>query len=307
MAKKSALLSNKTSTKKPRSYIANFEELKADVLGDGVTPPSGQSLQQVPIEMLHRGRYQPRESFDDRELQDLADSIEDLGILEPLLVRAGQGEQDGFEILAGERRWRAAQKAGLTQVPVIVREVNDRTAAAITLVENLQRQDLNPMEEARALRKLMDEFELSQVEIGELVSKSKSVISRSLGLLNLTEHVQDYLENGQLDTGHARVLLNLGAEKQNSLADKTVKNGWSVRELEKRKAALNAKKNAPQPVLPDEDSWQIQHRLSDWLATTVAVKPDHQGDGGKIVINYRDTETRQNILQRMGIDDITPE
>ena len=291
MAKKSALLSKKTSTKKPRSYVANFDELKADVLGDDVTPVSNQSLQQIPIDLLQRGRYQPRESFDDRELQDLAESIKDLGILEPLLVRAYQGDQDGFEILAGERRWRAAQKAGLIQVPVIIREVDDRTAAAITLVENLQRQDLNPMEEARALRKLMDEFKLSQVEIGELVSKSKSVISRSLGLLNLTEPVQDYVENGQLDTGHARVLLNLNTEKQNTLADKAVKNGWSVRELEKRKAALSAKKPTSKPLPYSVEALQLGNKLSDWLATTVAVKPDNNGAGGKIVINYRDAET----------------
>lgn len=306
MARKSTPL----STNKPRksSYVTNFDELKANVLSDAGTPIVDQSLQQVPIKSLQRGRYQPRDSFADKELQELAESIKELGVLEPLLVRVIPGaETQSFEILAGERRWRAAQKAGLKQVPVIIREVNDRTAAAITLVENLQRQDLNPMEEARALRKLMDEFALSQVEIGELVSKSKSVISRSLGLLNLAEMVQHYLENGQLEVGHARVLLNLKSEKQIALADKAVKNGWSVRELEKRKAALNAKPSTSPPKLKTIDDQQLEGRLSDWLATAVAVKPDNQGDGGKIVINYRDSETRQSILQRIGLDDIESE
>jgi ParB family chromosome partitioning protein len=303
MAKKTTPLSN---NKPRRSYVSNFEELKAEVLADSSAQEPVQSLQQVAITALQRGRYQPRDPVDDAALQELADSIEVLGILEPLVVRP-LAQAEGFEVLAGHRRWYAARKAGLQQVPVIVRQADDRTAAAITLVENLQRQDLNPMEEARALQMLMDEFELSQTEIGELVSKSKSVISRALGLLSLTAQIQTCIESGQLDAGHGRVLLNLKPDQQNELAEKAIKHGWSVRELEKRKALLNVKRLARSKTADNRDTGQLESRLGDWLAARVAVKPDQHGQGGKIVISYRDSATRQNILKRMGLSDIEPE
>jgi ParB family chromosome partitioning protein len=299
MAKKTTPL---PSTKPRRSYVTNFEQLKAEVLSDGIEPASHQSLLQIPIEQLRRGRYQPRDPVADGALAELADSIKTLGVLEPLIVRPLQ-DGHSYEILAGHRRWHAARKAGLVHVPVVVRQTDDRTAAAITLVENLQRQDLNPMEEARALQTLMDEFQLSQVEIGELVSKSKSVISRSLGLLSLTEVVQGYIESGQLDAGHGRVLINLPDDDQATLADRAVRNGWSVRELEKRRAGLSLKKSLRRPPSENSDVRRLEAKLSDWLATTVAVRPNGKDDGGKIVINYRDRRERQSIIDRIGLKD----
>lgn len=187
----------------------NLEELVRVVQGNATLLP--EETNRIPIEKLKRGRYQPRHPTSvntDTELADLADSIRALGLIEPIAVRPDPEAAGMYEILAGDRRWRAAQLAGLTEVPIVVHRVNDQTAAAIALVENLQRQDLNPLDEAGAMHRLLEEFGLSQAHLGRLLGKSRSAISRTLGLLTLADSVQQLIREGQLEAGHARVLIN---------------------------------------------------------------------------------------------------
>lgn len=177
-----------TTVKRSRTttYQTDFEKLKAEVLTDINASDRSHNITALPIDKLCRGRYQPRvQGLEDTALKELADSIRDLGVIEPLAVRPVPDQPDTYEILAGERRWRAAQQAGLSEVPVVVHDVDDRTAAAMAMVENLQREDLNPIEEAVGLQRLMEDFGLTQVQVGELVSKSESAISKCLGLLKL--------------------------------------------------------------------------------------------------------------------------
>jgi len=270
-------------------------------------PASEQTVQPrvTPIDNLKRGRYQPRQATDDHEVElvKLADSIRALGLIEPIAVRPIPEEEGCFEILAGDRRWRAARLAGLTEVAVIIHTVDDQTAAAMALVENLQRQNLNPMEEAVAMQRLREEFKLSQDQLGRLLGVSKSVISRTLGFLSLHEEVQILLRTNQLDAGHAKVLLSLAPEKQIKLAKQAVTKGWSVRELENRKAALVVEEESSQPDSPkasvDHNLQRLESLIGSWLAAPVRLTTRKTGEG-YIMIRFASTDECTGILQKIG-------
>ena len=293
-----------TSVKRTRSspYHTDFESLKAEVVTPVHAFGNPHLVTQVPPDRLHRGRFQPRNPVDDAALDELTASIRELGILEPLIVRPLAEETDDYEILAGDRRWRAAQKAGMDRVPVIVHNVDDRTAAAIALVENLQREDLNPVEEALALRCLMDNFDLTQVQVSELVGKSESAVSKAVGLLKLPDPVQQLLQSRVLEAGHGKVLLNLPLAEQLALAERAAEQGWSVRELERQKNRLITKSRRRGRSLQDGHSPDIQHlemRLREWLCAPVRLKPDRKG-GGKIEIGYANAAECESVLGRFG-------
>lgn len=261
----------------------------------------------LPVDRLVRGRYQPRQISEepDLELARLADSIRALGLIEPIAVRPGPDGEGQFEILAGDRRWRAARLAGLGAVPVIVHEVDDRTAAAMALVENLQRQDLNPMEAAVGMQRLRQEFKLSQEQLSKTLGLSKSAVSRTLGLLTLPMEIQALLRSRQLDAGHARVLLRLDMEQQLWLARQAVAKGWSVRELEKRRAALAASTGTAAldraAGMVDPDLRHLESLLGAWLAAPVRLRTRKGGDGF-IMIRFSGSEECNGILQKIGFD-----
>ena len=286
-----------------RNRPASMEELIRSIQ----QPASEQTVQPrvTPIDNLKRGRYQPRQATDDHdvELVKLADSIRALGLIEPIAVRPIPEEEGCFEILAGDRRWRAARLAGLTEVAVIIHTVDDQTAAAMALVENLQRQNLNPMEEAVAMQRLREEFKLSQDQLGRLLGVSKSVISRTLGFLSLHEEVQILLRTNQLDAGHAKVLLSLAPEKQIKLAKQAVTKGWSVRELENRKAALVVEEESSQPDSPkasvDHNLQRLESLIGSWLAAPVRLTTRKTGEG-YIMIRFASADECTGILQKIG-------
>ena len=293
-----------TSVKRPRNspYHADFESLKEEVATQVHTLSNSDLIIQLPVDRLHRGRFQPRNPVDDTTLDELAASIRELGILEPLIVRPLAEKADDYEILAGDRRWRAAQKAEMDHVPVIIHDVDDRTAVAISLVENLQREDLNPIEEASALHCLIDNFELTQAQAGELVGKSESTVSKAIGLLKLPEPVQQLLQNRLIEAGHGKVLLSLPLAEQLTLAERAVEQGWSVRELERQKNRLTNKSHRRNRDPRNEQSPNIQHveaQLKEWFNTPVRLKPNRKG-GGKIEISYANTAEYESVLERFG-------
>lgn len=302
MAKKptSPLVTIKRTRSVP--YANDFESLKAEILADARASGAYRAISQLPISQLRRGRHQPRSPVDDEALRELADSIRMVGIIEPIVARPIAGQSDAYEILAGDRRWRAAQKAGLDQVPVVIHDVDDRMAAAITLVENLQREDLNPIEEAIALQRLMEEFQLTQAQAGELVSKSESAISKVLGLLKLIPRVQELIRQGMLEAGHGKVLLSATPEHQLILAEQTVQKGWSVRELERQKTALLAKgrrRLCAVQTSRDPNLRDLEIQLGEWFSAPVQIRPLRKG-GGRIEITFTSAAECDGILQRLG-------
>ena len=205
----------------------------SELLGDVVSAPvqeKSQDVQTLPIEFLQRGKYQPRKDMDPEKLKELSDSIAAQGIIQPIIVRKIAAEK--YEIIAGERRWRAAQLADLQEVPVLVKDLDDRSVMAIALIENIQREDLNALEEAEALHRLLDEFELTHQQIAESIGKSRATVTNLLRLLDLANEVKSMLSRGQLEMGHARALLGLEESKQVEIANKAVKQNLSVRAVE---------------------------------------------------------------------------
>ena len=262
---------------------------------------AGSPIQSLSIDQLVAGRYQPRQRLDEAYLTELAQSIRQFGVIEPLVARS---LADGsYEILAGHMRWQAARQAGLTQVPVVVREADDRTAAAIALVENLLRRELNPVEEGRALRRLREEFSLTQEQLAELLGVSQTAISRALGLLSLDPVVQTHIEEGRLEAGHGKTLLGLPREKQLRLAEQAVAEGWSVRELERRRAALagNPLQPAAMPTPRDPNLVQLEEQLRERLAAPVRLRYDAVRGRGRIEIGFANLDECDGILQRLGL------
>ena len=259
-------------------------------------------IHQLLVEQLRRGRYQPRLAPDQEDLSELMQSIRELGVIEPLVVRP-LPENGQYEILAGDRRWRAAQQAGVKQVPVVIYDVDDRTAAAIALVENLQRKNLNAMEEAHALRRLIDEFELSQEQLARLVGKSQPTISKSLGLLELDLEVQTYIQAGRLEAGHGRALFGLKPELQQRLAGQAVEKGWSVRELERQKAILleRLEHGKPPPFHKDQRLAALEKQMQERVGTKVHFTGDAAGGKGRLVIPFNSVEERENVLAQLGL------
>jgi ParB family chromosome partitioning protein len=267
------------------------------LLGDFSVPPpeKSQSLETLPIEYLQRGKYQPRKDMNPEKLQDLANSIKAQGIIQPIVVRAIDTNQ--YEIVAGERRWRAAQLAGLADVPVVIKEVDDHTAMAIALIENIQREDLNPLEEADALKRLLEEFAMTHQQIANAIGKSRATVTNLLRLIELQPEVKNLLIHKQLEMGHARALLALEGAQQIDTARKIVKDGLTVRAAERLIKAVQEPKPAKIKVV-DHDTLRLQENLTARLGAKVII--DHKDNGtGKLVINYSSLEELDGIIEQI--------
>lgn len=252
-------------------------------------------LKQLPIEFLQRGQYQPRRDFNQEALDELANSIKAQGVMQPVVVRQ-QGNQR-YEIIAGERRWRACQLAGLDTIPAIVRDISDEAAIAMALIENIQRENLNPIEEAMALRRLQTEFALSQQEVATAVGKSRSAVANLLRVLALEPDVLEYVEQGQLDIGHAKVLLALEGGAQTRAAKQVVDRQLSVRQTEALVRSLLIDVEPAQPPQADPDITRLSRELSETLGTQVSI--DDKKGRGKIVIQYPSLDVLDGILRKI--------
>ena len=257
-------------------------------LGDG-------DLRQLPLEFLQRGKYQPRIDFDEAALQELADSIKAQGVMQPIVVRSIGA--DRYEIVAGERRWRASQLAALDTIPAIVRDISDETAIAMALIENIQRENLNPLEEARALKRLQTEFDLSQQEVATAVGKSRPVIANLMRLLSLEREVSEMLEHGRIDAGHGKVLLALDGGDQVRAARKVVDSKLSVRQTEGLVKAMLAPAVDTAPQRKDPDIDRLERQLSERFGTKVVI--ENKNGRGKLVIQYSDLDVLDGILNRI--------
>lgn len=266
------------------------------------TPKDGQ-LVRLPIEWLQSGKYQPRRDMDSTALEDLANSIRAQGVMQPIVVRpiqSGKQPQVRYEIIAGERRWRATQLAGLDTIPAVVREVADDTAIAMALIENIQREDLNPMEEAFALQRLKDEFELTHQQVADAVGKSRVTVTNLLRLVSLNDDVRRLLERGDLEMGHARALLALTDKHQSEAAKTVVGKGLSVRQTEALVRNLQATPSGTgskdkTATTQDPDIRRLQEELSEKIG--VPVQLQHAGGGkGKLVMKYNSLDELDGIL-----------
>ncbi len=261
--------------------------------------------QSLAVDALRPGRYQPRTGMDPERLQELADSIRAAGLIQPIVVRAvvpAKGSKASHEIIAGERRWRAAQLAGLAEVPVVVREADDRSVVAMALIENIQREDLNPLEEAQALSRLIDEFGLTHQQAAESVGRSRAAVSNLLRLLELPAAIRDLLASHALEMGHARALLTLPEHTALALATEAAAQGWSVRETEHRAQVAQAAKGKPVAKKPvakaDPDVAALERELSENLGSRVAVQHG-RGGRGKLVIHYHGLDALEGVLERL--------
>ena len=260
------------------------------------------TLRRMQVSALSPGRYQPRRNMDEAKLGELADSIRAQGVIQPIVVREVEGS---FEIIAGERRWRASQLAGLDEIPVVVREVDDRTVVAMALIENIQREDLNPLEEAQALQRLIDEFDLTHAEAAEAVGRSRAAVSNLLRLLELPPAIRALLEARRLEMGHARALLTLSPDMASKLASDAAEHGWSVREVEHRVQQLVSGKvpgasarKASGRAAPHADIASLERELGETLGTRVVVQHG-RGNKGRLVIHYSDLDTLDGVLERL--------
>ena len=255
-------------------------------------------LAHIPVEMIQRGTYQPRVHFEPEALQELADSIKSQGVVQPIVVRPiSKGR---FELIAGERRWRATQLAGLPEIPAVIKELDDQAAAAVSLIENIQRENLNPLEESRALQRLIDEFEMTHLQVAETVSRSRASVTNLLRLKDLNEDVKILVDERDIDMGHARALLALTGHEQSMLAKRVAEQGWSVRETEKQvKRLLNPPpKTSKASATMDPDIKRLQEQVSERLGAPVHV--EHKSDGkGKLVINYSSLDELDGILAKI--------
>jgi ParB family chromosome partitioning protein len=254
-------------------------------------------LASLAIDALQPGRFQPRARIGQEGLAELAESIKSQGVMQPILARPiGAGR---YEIVAGERRWRAARMAGLTSVPALVREVADRQALAIALIENLQREDLNPLDEATGIKRLTEEFGMTHAEAAEAVGRSRAAVTNALRLLELAPPVQELVREGKLDMGHARALLALPALKQIELAREAVARQLSVRQVEKRVAYLSARGTARARVRGDRDVARLEEELSGQLGTTVSIRTGAKPGSGKLVIHFSSLDQLDALLNRL--------
>ncbi len=260
-------------------------------------------LRTLPIDALAPGRYQPRRAMDADKLTELAESIRAQGVIQPIVVR--QLPDKTYEIIAGERRWRASRQAGLEQIPAVVREVDDRTVVAMALIENIQREDLNPLEEAQALQRLIDEFDLTHAQAASAVGRSRAAVSNLLRLLELPTAIRALVEARRLEMGHARALLTLSPELASRLASEAAENGWSVREVEHRaqqfaagKLPSTPRKGAAGRARPQADIASLETELSESLGTKVSIAHGRAGRG-RLVIHYSDLDALDGVLGRL--------
>ena len=252
-------------------------------------------LKQIDVSLLKRGEYQPRRFIQEQDLQELAASIEKHGVMQPIVIRPIDDELHPYEIIAGERRWRAAQLAGLTEIPAIVRDLTDQVAIALALIENIQRQDLNPIDQAMALQRFHDEFGLSHQEIAETVGKARTTVSNLLRLLTLAEPVKELMQQGLLDMGHARAILTLKAKDQLKVAQHVIEKNLSVRQTEQLVRDFNAPKQEKPKAAIAPDIQQLTQRLSERFSADVKIDYNKQGKG-KLTISYHSLEEQDGIL-----------
>ncbi|KHF26513.1 ParB/RepB/Spo0J family partition protein [Solemya velum gill symbiont] len=288
-----ALLSSasKASEKVAETDSSDQQESTAAVTGD--------SISQLGVDLVQRGRYQPRRNFDKEKLQELADSISEQGIVQPIVVRPiGEGK---YEIIAGERRWRAAQLAGLSEVPVVVRDVDDKSAMAMALIENIQRDDLNPLEEADALQRLISEFGLTHQQIAQAVGKSRTAVTNYIRLLDLESEVKRMVDEKKLEMGHARAILGLKNGQQVEAANKVVRQGLSVRETERLVRRMQGEDESrpakPEPVA-DPNILTLERDLTEKLGASVKVKSGPKGKG-KLEISYNSLDELEGIIEHI--------
>ncbi|MFA7554916.1 MAG: ParB/RepB/Spo0J family partition protein [Spongiibacteraceae bacterium] len=270
----------------------------ADQITDNKANADG-DLRNLPVDMIQRGKYQPRRDIQPEALEELAASIKAQGVMQPIVVRSISA--DKYEIVAGERRWRATQLAGLDTIPVLVRQVSDEAAIAMALIENIQREDLNPMEEALALARLQKEFDLTHQEVADAVGKSRTSVTNLLRLISLREDVQRMLEYGDLEMGHAKALLGLPAELQSKAASVVVSKGYSVRQTEAMVRSMLAANESPktqQKQAVDSDINRLQQQLSEKVGVPVLIQHGAKGKG-KLVLKYKDLKELDDILSHI--------
>lgn len=280
---------------KKRGLGRGLDALLSVGLSETPTADADSVFKQIPVDLLQRGRYQPRTDMHEDTLNDLAESIMAQGVVQPIVVRPISGGR--YEIIAGERRWRATQLAGLDTIPAIVREASDEAAIAMALIENIQREDLNPLEEASALKRLIDEFEMTHQEVGEAVGRSRAAVSNLLRLLDLSVAVKPYLESGDLEMGHARALLPLSPELQLQAAQTIAKKGLSVRAAENLSKQLQQgrPKTGKTGKTLDPDVERLQNELSEKLAAQVMITYGASGKG-RLQISFNSIDELQGIL-----------
>ena len=281
---------------KPKSGLGGrgLDSLLAGAVGDS----SGDRLTSVPVRDIKPGRYQPRSQMDDEGLQELADSIKAQGVIQPVIVREHGLSQ--YELIAGERRWRASQLAGLAEIPVVIKSIGDEAALAMGLIENIQRENLNPIEEAQGLKRLVDEFGLTHETVAKAVGRSRSAVSNSLRLLALPEPVQEMLFLRQLEMGHARALLPLPVMEQLSLAQKAVKNGWSVREVERRSQLAQQAPQEKKSKTVSPDIRYLNEALTEKLGVRVEVQTANH-KRGKVVLYFDSPETFARLMRQLDV------
>ncbi len=271
------------------SLIGNIQEItqaSEDEIASG--------LSELPIDKIQRGEYQPRKHFDEEALQELANSISAQGVIQPIVVRK---EGSHYELIAGERRWRASQLAGLQSIPAVIKQIDTQSAAAIALIENIQREDLNPLEESAALQRLIDDFSLTHMQVAEAVGRSRVAVSNLLRLLELVEPVKELVNKSLLSMGHARALLALPEHDQAEIARIVVNRGLSVRETEALiKKTLSPAPKKPAKPEPDPDIQRLEQKIGDSLCTEVKIKTAGKGVG-QLVINFHNNEELDGILQ----------
>ena len=267
-------------------------------------PPAESSLREVPVDLLRRGKYQPRVDMREETLAELAESIKAQGVVQPIVVRPlpnPAGAETEYEIVAGERRWRAAQMAGLATIPAVIRDIPDESAVAVALIENIQRENLNPIEEARSLHRLIEEFGLTHADAADAVGRSRATVTNLLRLLELPRIVRESLELRQLDMGHARALLGLATQElQVEIGERARKQGWSVRQTESAVRQLaapsnGAKKSKAGPsAAADPNVRRLEADLAETLGAAVAI--EHGPKGGRVVIRYNGLDELEGIL-----------
>ncbi|HEY1363202.1 MAG TPA: ParB/RepB/Spo0J family partition protein [Xanthobacteraceae bacterium] len=271
--------------------------LIGDIGGEPAPVDRGRAQRRVPIEHLRPNPRNPRRSFSDPELADLAASIKERGIIQPVLVRALRGEQDGYEIIAGERRWRAAQRAGLHDIPIVPVEATDGEALELAIIENVQRTDLNPLEEAAGYQALASEYQHSHDDVARMVGKSRSHVSNTLRLLKLPDSVKAYISTGEISAGAARMLV--GAPDPAAMAREIVERGLNVRQVE---ALAKARAQGPsrpgkKRVMKNADTLALERRVTDALGLAVTI--EHRGKGGTVRVQYRNLDQLDDVVRRL--------
>lgn len=277
------------------SLIGNIEQVTEVSEEDKAT-----GLTELGVDQIQRGKYQPRQHFDQQALQELADSISAQGIIQPIVVRP---DGNHYELIAGERRWRAAQLAGLQKIPVVIRDLDSKSAAAIALIENIQREDLNPLEESQALMRLIEEFDLTHQQVADSVGRSRASVSNLLRLLDLADPVKDQVNRGLLDMGHARALLALIRHDQIEVATIVVNRGLSVRETEalvKKTLGSQDRKSTEAPQAKDPDIARLETRISEKLGAGVQVKSRKKG-AGDLIISFHSSDELEGILSHFDL------